>query len=67
MCTLHLINPAIDVNSAGSLNVNMVKLTSGCYYKMCNIATIVDLHITIHNDTANSLIFLPFMAIHLYY
>ena len=65
MCTLHLINPAIDVNSTGSLNVNMVKLTSGWYYKMYNIATNVDLDITIHNDKANSLILLPFMSIHL--
>ena len=65
MCTLHLIKPAMDVNSAGSLNVNMVKLTSGWYYKMYNIATNVDLHITIHNDKANSLILLPFISIHL--
>ena len=42
MCTLNLIKPAIDVNSAGSLNVNMVKITSGWYYKMYNIATNVD-------------------------
>ena len=65
MCTLHLIKPAIDVNSAGSLNVNMVKLTSGWYYKMYNIATNVDLQITMHNDKANSLNLLPFMSIHL--
>ena len=64
MCTIHLIKPAIYVNAAGRLNVNMVKLTSGWYYKMYNIATNVDLHITIHNDKANSLILLPFMSIH---
>ena len=65
MCTIHLIKSAIDVNSAGSLNVNMVKLTSGWYYKIYNITTNVNLHITIHNDKANSLNLLPFMSIHL--
>ena len=65
MCTLHLIKPAIDFNPAGSLNINMVMLTSGWYYKMYNIATNVDLHSTLHNDKANNLNLLPFMSIHL--
>ena len=63
--TLFLIKPAVDVNSAGSLNVNMIKLTSEWHYKMYNIATNIDVYITIHNVYANSLIVLPFMSIHL--
>ena len=39
MCTLHLIKPAIDVNSVGSPDVNMVKLTSVWYSKMYTTAT----------------------------
>ena len=58
MCTLHLIKPAIhvDANSAGSQHGEAdIRVVLQDY----NIATNVDLHITMHNDTANSLNLLP--------